>query len=262
LRDHGILGPVLAAMAAEGASGESPQGIESQDDAKALVHGALLCSDKETRMQGVDLVTARQSPDVALRATRWHERMKEMNSAGKLAWIDLTLPWLKNMSRVDAETFVATNRALIELDGQVSLFEFMLEQVIDRNVSIATGLRRVSPMRNRTLESVEREIAILVGIFTMLGGGDGMNETARREYREHTGRQLPKLSAEECSLAATAEALLELDAATPLIKSRLLRMCGLIVSADGVIEDEETELLRAVADAIGAPMPRIALDAA
>ncbi len=257
MKDHGILGPVLAAMMAEESASQPQEGIQSKDDAKALVHGALLSPDKDQRMRGVDLISASQSQDVALRAAGWHERLANLTSAGKLAWIDQSLPWLKSMGHPEAKAFIETNRALIEADGEVSLFEFMLEQVIDRNVAIATGLRKVSPMRNRSLVCVEHEVAVLLGVFESIGGGEGAGAVARKEYREHTGRDLPDLSKDECSLATAAGALLELDAATPLVKSQLLRMCGLVVNADGVVEDFELELLRAVADAIGAPMPRV-----
>jgi len=262
LGDHGILGPVLGAMMAQELDPKGNGGIESKDDAKALVHGILLAEDKDLRLTGIQLIGKNQSHDTALRATGWHDRLHAQNSATKLAWIDQSLPWLKQMDRSEAETFISTNRALIEADGEVNLFEFMLEQVIDRNVGIATGIRPVSPMRNRSLESVEREVAVVVGLFKSIGGGEGADEAARREYHEHTGRDLPVLADEECSLAAAADAFLELDATTPLVKSRLLRLCNLVVSADGVVDDLEVELLRAVADAIGAPMPRIDLDAA
>jgi len=262
LKDHGILGPVLGAMMAHEAAEQPQEGIQSSDDAKALVHGALLSPRKEERLQGIDLISARQNHDIALRAAGWQERLEKLTSAGRLAWIDQSLPWLRQMNRAEAEAFIATNRALIEADGEVNLFEFMLEQVIDRNVGIATGIRPVSPMRNRSLESVQREVAVLIGLFKSIGGGEGADEAARREYREHTGRDLPVLADDECTLAAAADALLELDATTPLVKSRLLRLCNLVVSADGVVDDLEVELLRAVADAIGAPMPRVDLDAA
>lgn len=262
LKDHGILGSVLGAMIAEESEKSPQEGIQSKDDAKALVHGALLLPDKDLRMQGVDLISARQNQDIALRAVSWYERLANITSAGKLAWIDQSLPWLKSMGHPEAKAFIETNRALIEVDGEVSLFEFMLEQVIDRNVAIATGLRKVSPMRIRTMESVESEVAVLLGLFESLGGGEGVGEEARIEYREHTGRDLPNFPKDECSLAAVAEALLELDAATPLVKSQLIRMCSLVVNADGVVEEHELALLRAVAEAIGAPMPRLDMDTA
>lgn len=259
LRGHDILGPLLGAMVATEAGEQAGQGIQSQEDAMAMVHGVLLSPDKDLRLKGVDSIAAAKNQNVALRAVGWHERLAHLSSSGKLGWIDLSLPWLKSMSRAEATAFIDTNRVLIEMDGEVSLFEFMLEQVIDRNVAIATGLRKVSPMRHRSLDAVEHEVAILIGLFCAIGG-EGDNEAARQEYREHTGRELPVIVREACTLAAAAEALLELDAATPLVKQRFLRMCGLVVGSDGVMDDLELELLRAVAESIGAPMPRVALD--
>lgn len=246
-----------AAPAAADAMEQGDTGIQSLEDAIALVHGALFSADDSTRERGVEWVAAKQSHELALQAVRWHERMAGMRSVVKLAWIDQTLPWLKSMDRTQVAAFIETNRALIELDGEVNLFEFMLEQVIDRNVAIATGLRKVSPMRHRSLVAVEREVAVLIGLFKSIGGGDGADTAARNEYHQHTGRVLPELTNEQCTLSDAADALLKLDAATPMVKGQLLRMCGWVVNADGVIEDLELELLRAVAEAIGAPMPRM-----
>jgi len=250
--------PEIAVTNADAVTREQTDlGIQSLEDAVALVHGALLCRENPIRIQGVDLVAARQSHKIASRAVRWHERMAEMTSWVKLAWIDQTLPWLKQLDRTQAAGFIEINRALIELDGEVNLFEFMLEQVIDRNVAIATGLRKVSPMLHRSLHVVEQEVAVLIGLFKSIGGGHGADAAARQEYLQHAGRALPELTDSECSLAAAADAFLKLDAATPIVKEQLLRMCGLVVGADGVMEEHEMELLHAVAQAIGAPMPRL-----
>ena len=50
-------------------------------------------------------------------------------------------------------------------------------------------------------------------------------------------------------------ALAEFEVAAPLIKQPILQMCGLAAAEDGVLTSEEAELLRAVADAIGASVP-------
>jgi uncharacterized tellurite resistance protein B-like protein len=60
-------------------------------------------------------------------------------------------------------------------------------------------------------------------------------------------------------LADVANSLVEMDAATPLVKQQILRMCALVVKADGKVEDAELELLRATAEAIGAPIPPMIL---
>jgi hypothetical protein len=75
---------------------------------------------------------------------------------------------------------------------------------------------------------------------------------AAAEYREHTGRELPRSTA---GLAEVSDALVEMDAATPLVKQQILRLCGLVVTDDRFVVDQEMELLRATAEAIGAPIP-------
>jgi hypothetical protein len=46
-----------------------------------------------------------------------------------------------------------------------------------------------------------------------------------------------------------------MDASTPLVKQQILRLCALVVMDDGKVDDLEMELLRATAEAIGAPIP-------
>jgi hypothetical protein len=54
-------------------------------------------------------------------------------------------------------------------------------------------------------------------------------------------------------------ALDRLDLSAPLVKKQLLYACGKAVMADGSVIDEEAELLRAVADTMGCPIPPFAL---
>jgi uncharacterized tellurite resistance protein B-like protein len=50
-------------------------------------------------------------------------------------------------------------------------------------------------------------------------------------------------------------ALNRLCQAAPQIKKSLLGACALTVAADGVIQETEAELLRAIADTLDCPMP-------
>ena len=117
------------------------------------------------------------------------------------------------------------------------------------------GLRAVAPIRHRSLEELGVETAILLGAFAGQSGDPASVAAAVEEYAQHTGRPLGVLPPEECSLDRVGEALARFEMATPLVKLRILRLCGLVATSDGVLNDGEVELLRAVADAIGAPVP-------
>jgi len=59
----------------------------------------------------------------------------------------------------------------------------------------------------------------------------------------------------EPNLGRVANALIEMDAATPLVKQQILQLCALVATYDKRIDDNESVMLRATAEAIGAPIP-------
>ena len=50
-------------------------------------------------------------------------------------------------------------------------------------------------------------------------------------------------------------ALNRLALAVPIIKKNLIEACVRVVAADGIIQETEAELLRAIADTLDCPMP-------
>ncbi len=225
----------------------------SKQEAKTLLLGLMVAADRDGRgtakrileENGLDAETVAQ-------VIAWSMDLEAYDSSKKLALVDLSLSWLRKMSQSEAQDFVKTSQALIEADGQVNLFEFLLQKVIERHVMIGLGLKPVPGMRHRRIDDLERELADLLGVFAALAGGGTAIEMAAAEYREHTGRELPRSTA---GLAEVSDALAEMDAATPLVKQQILRLCGLVVTDDRFVAEQEMELLRATAEAIGAPIP-------
>jgi hypothetical protein len=172
----------------------------------------------------------------------------------KLSMVDLSLAWLRRMSADEAREFIALTQLLIEADGQIDMFEFMLQQVIRRHVEIGLGLVPVPKIRFRKLEEMEAEVMNVLSAFGKVSGGDAVLGKAFQEYREHTSREPYQT---EVGLGHVAEALAHMNASTPLVKQQILRLCSLVVIDDGNVNDAEMELLRATAEAIGAPIPQM-----
>ncbi|MGH7990607.1 MAG: M48 family metallopeptidase, partial [Limisphaerales bacterium] len=63
---------------------------------------------------------------------------------------------------------------------------------------------------------------------------------------------LPK---ENCGIKEIDAALNRLALAVPTIKKNLIEACAHAVGADGVIQESEAELLRAIADTLDCPIP-------
>jgi uncharacterized tellurite resistance protein B-like protein len=60
---------------------------------------------------------------------------------------------------------------------------------------------------------------------------------------------------EQCDLPQVDAALNRLALGVPQIKKNILSACAQTVAADGLIQEMEAELLRAVADTLDCPMP-------
>lgn len=225
----------------------------SKGEAKTLLLGLLAQPEAGSpeafknamEREGVDSMVSDQIIESGRQAASF-------GSAQRLGLVDLSLPWLKQMHQEEARQFVAVSQALIEADDQVDLFEFMLQQVLRRHVEIGLGLKPVPPMKYRRLVALEPEVNAMLSAFGELGGGSASLRKALEEYREHTGRDLEPRPA---GLADVARALEKFDASTPLLKNQILRMCSLVVMADGKADPSELELLRATSEAMGAPIP-------
>jgi len=232
--------------------------IASRAEAQALLFGLLIGGD-ETACQGVLARLAGYGGD-ALReqALDWSRRLRGRRSLEKLALLDLALPWLRHLGREQARECIELTGAFIAADGQLDAFEFMLQKVIERQVAVGAGLRPLVPVRHASLRSVHAEAATLLQAFAQVSGHPEALSAAAAEFQQHTGQPLPPAPATLLPLAEVAAALTELEAATPMVKSALLRLGVRIALHDGHLNDEELELLRATAEAIGAPVPPLA----
>jgi len=225
----------------------------SKQEAKTLLLGLLVAADHDWRETAKHILEKHGlDAEMIAQVIGWSVDLEGYDSSKKLALVDLSLSWLRKMSQSEARDFVTASQALIEADGEVNLFEFMLQKVIERHVLIGLGLKPVPGMRYRKIQDLERELADLLSVFATLAGGGTAIELAAVQYREHTGRELPRSTA---GLSEVSSALEEMDAATPLVKQQILRLCGLVVTDDGHVAYQEMELLRATAEAIGAPIP-------
>jgi hypothetical protein len=76
------------------------------------------------------------------------------------------------------------------------------------------------------------------------------------EWLSHAARcEIPLLPPDQCDLSRVDLALARLSQAVPQIKKNVLNACAQTVAADGVIQEGEAELLRAIADTLDCPVP-------
>jgi hypothetical protein len=102
---------------------------------------------------------------------------------------------------------------------------------------------------------------ISVVLTALAYAGEDTSEGAARAFAAGahalgwTGFQLALAPAGTVGLGEIDAALEELAKAAPQLKKQILQACATCICVDGTVTIEEGELLRAVSDSLGCPMP-------
>lgn len=225
-----------------------------REEAQALIFGLLLAEDNQLRQSEIDFIKQGAGRDAAALSLHWNSKLFGLHSSVKIALIDLSIPALRRLSPPEYDRFVKITQWLISSDGQVDLFEFMLQRVVKRHLDAHFHQKTFPRIRYRSIDPLLKEANVLLTTIAALGGESQM-KSAYQAAIDEAGWVMQLLPPDACGLKKIEAALEKFDVSTPLVKKQLLLTCGRAVMHDGVIESQEAELLRAIADSIGCAVP-------
>ncbi|MEO1857526.1 MAG: M48 family metallopeptidase [Rubritalea sp.] len=231
-----------------------------REQAQAMIFGLLLASDRKLQSGEIKFIKKSMGAAAADLAEHWHGVLGEEHSSKKIALIDLSIPSLRLLSHPEYERFLHATHWLIASDGQVDIFEFMLQKLIECHLSSFFDGARAPRVRYTKLGQLTSELNVLISTMAGVGATNGTDlQTAYRSSADDLakhGVRLPGiLPPEQCGLHLVEGTLAKLAESTPIMKRDALHACGLAVMSDGVLGSQEAELLRAAADAMGATIP-------
>ena len=175
----------------------------------------------------------------------------------RLPLLDMTLGALGHMSESQHNGFRDAVRGLIQADRKVDLFEWVTLGVLTRHLDAQFGGGKPKGVHYFALNKLGDELSVLLSVMSH-AGADGP-EGAARAFGLGAGSLPPLglrlLDPSESNLDRLDAALNTLATVTPKLKRDILRACALCAGADGVINTNEAELLRAIADTLGVPVP-------
>lgn len=228
---------------------------------QAMIFALLLAQDNKLRH--VELARLHRETDEGTcgLVVQLFGEVNAVHSAVKIGLIDLALPTLRHLSRAEYTRFKVIIRHLIESDGRVDLFEFMLQQIITRYLDAYFEKRRPERIRFTRLAPLRDKAGIILSTLAAMSHPEDEDAVrvafarASQHLRETDAVEIPFKSGDQCGLDRIRDGLDDFAASSPIVKKRLLEACSLSVMADERISSREAELIRAVADAIGCPIP-------
>jgi len=242
-----------------GAIPDALRDLAAQRDAvMPLLLGLLLADDEALAARQHVEIADRLGGDVAAHAVRIHQQLTaDLHPMLRLPLAALAFPVLRLRPRPDLDRFIDTVFAVVNADGEVSLFEYCLGRLLMVQVLESLDPSRYARFGRRKPGNVRNEFAILLAVVAQAGHEDAAS--AQRAYLAGLQRVLPR---DHLPYAPPSNGVLALDgvwepldALDPLAKQAMVEAVTAAVSHDGRVSVAESELLRTICGVLHCPLP-------
>jgi Zn-dependent protease with chaperone function len=225
--------------------------------ARAVVYALLVDPRPEVSEQQLRRLDEHADRGVAGETRKVLARVQSLDPRLRLPLVDLALGTLHELTKEQCRVFVCNVEALIAADERVELMEWVVRRIVVSHLSPRLG--RWSPPRYRhySLAGMKEPVAVLLSALAHAERGEGGKAGAAFEAGA-SALQLPGVELrpkERCSPEALDRALDRLQSVVPRRKKELIAACAAVIAEDREISCREAELLRAIADSLGCPIP-------
>ena len=223
-----------------------------------LLLGLLLDGEPQVKTKQRTEIEARLGAETASVAVRLKiEQLDPLHPMLRLPLAAMAFPVLRLRPRPELDAFMDTVHAVVNADGQVSLFEYCLGRLLEVQVRESLDPSRYARFGRRKPGNVKQEFATLLAVVAQAGHEDAA--AAQRAYLAGMQRVLPR---DHLPYAPPANGVLALDAVwepldalDPLAKQVMVEAITAAVSHDARVTVAEAELLRTICAALHCPLP-------
>lgn len=231
--------------------------------ARLVILALLLADDGTEKSRQLSAIDSMLDEQHLKMLRNLHGTIRNLHPSQRLPLIDMAIPALSRMSRSQYDEFMGIVTRVIRSDGQISLFEWCIHTTLERHLGQRFDPDSKSPPRNRRLSRFIEDASLVLAIVARLGSEDPSDAMPSwKAGVEKLGSFNLKVPDESrCTLRNLRGSLSKLECIRFQDRKLLLDACEATIDHDGRTTIEEAELLRAIADSLGCPMPPIIPDA-
>jgi Zn-dependent protease with chaperone function len=248
---------LMAAALAASIPDSVRKAAHSTEWAPEVLFYSLLDRDSELREQQLLLIAQKMGTDSEAQVRALLEAAGIARAEQRLPLLEVAFPALKRRPPDFIVKVLETVKALIDVDGRVDVFEYLLARVISLHLWESQNPHRVKVAGRKSIESMRDEARIVMSILARHGSAD--KDKAQQAYGAAVAGLFPGTDAvifdSEDWVADMDSALQALDALKPADKQKLVNALTAVVMHDGRMDPTELELLRAACDLIHVPLP-------
>lgn len=239
-----------------------PQAIKDELEdilgAAGIVCAMLLSADHAEREHQIQALQKATSPEVLQHTLRLEERVKKIQPVYYLPVLTIAIQTLRGMSPAQYGGLAKSIQALVDADGKLTLFEFILKKLVTHQLgAVYRPYRSTLLIKDmRLLTPCARDI-----LSVLASSGHQQPDEARQAFEygftrlKHAGVPRIDVFSETVSFDALDKAFDQLALAAPGIKRAVFDACCNCILFDKTVTISEAELLRATAAIMDIPVP-------
>jgi len=224
--------------------------------AVALSYALMLDDDASVRSEQLDVLWTQETPPVFDETKRLYDHASPLDRSLRLSLLEVTAPSLREVvSSSQQDQLREAIQALAEADARLTIFEFALQTIVRHSLDPPDSSGKMSAT---TTSSVRDEIAVLLSGLAQTGHATESEARAAFEKAYSTLSETHDIGSATPGTPPPEALGTALDrlARTPLVlRKEILQACAQCAQADEQITQAEAVLMRAVAVAMGVPLP-------
>ncbi len=229
------------------------------DGAIATLAATMLSDKVDIKEKQLSLASAKAGAEFVRLIGQASVSVSNIPGEARMTLIDTLIPVLRGMSRDQYNMMKAVLDAMMQADNEVDLFEYMIKKIVFRNID-----RAHIPVRKAIVQyyDINPLIGDCVNLFSCIAywGTDDITDAKQAFSRGAaviSSKPLAISGLDQCGLGLVDQSLNAIDESSPMVKQKVIEACVACVLHDGKISPEESQLLRAICDALGCPLPPI-----
>lgn len=231
--------------------------MRDPSSARAVVYALLLSDSVDVRTAQMRYLHGHADPVCVQETERLVGEMKVLGPEYRMPLADIAVTALKELSSSQYINFVANVDWLAAADQQVDLFEYALKNLVKRRLQPIFGVVDKVPVQYYDLKPLTGDACKLLSCIAYWGA-DHMDEATRAFDAGATKMGLGDVAimqADQCGLDMVDQAIKRIGQSSAFVKKRVIEGCIECVALDGKVTVDEAELVRAIGDGLGCPVP-------
>ena len=219
--------------------------------------------DEAVRGEQLEIVQNAFGDQMANTSEGLFDEVLALDPRAKLPVAELAVSSLRRLAQEQYECFINALAALAAADEQIDLFEYSLSKLVIRHLEPHFENRAQTAPQIYTLKRLGSEChTLLSGLAHAAGDESDVVVKAYQSGKAILGDEVETddQPTGQFALDALDQALTTLASCGPKQKTKLIEAAAATVSADGYLQIQEAELLRAIADSLGCPMPPLSIE--